>query len=178
MLSKTKVLGLMLAATMVFTSSMLVYAENGAEQKDWHQGKKDHMHMMAKILNLSDDQEKQLKDSHQKQKEAMKAIFTQIKSNREAFSAEIVKATPDMNKVNDLQTQIKTLQSQMIDNSLSSTLEVKKIMTPEQFAGYMALKKAKRMMVHEGHDKFGHMDGKDKDGHKHWGGDQDSDSQE
>lgn len=131
---------------------------------------------MAKILNLSDDQVKQLKDGHQKQREAMKSLFVQIKSNREALNAEIVKATPDMSKVNDIETQLKTLQSQMVDNHLNSILGIKKILTPEQFAGYMALKKEKMLkMKMMGHDKSGHKCGfgKDRDGHKNWGDKQD-----
>jgi len=169
MLAKTKMLGLMLATAAVLTSPMLVWADNGDVKADLYHGQRDQM--MTKILNLSADQEKQLKDSCQKQKEAKKSIVEQMKSNREAFNAEIVKATPDMNKINDIQTQLKTIQSQMVDNHLNTFLEIKKILTPEQFAGYMALEKEEKLMRHEGHDKFDHKDGlgKDGEGHKHWG---------
>jgi Spy/CpxP family protein refolding chaperone len=174
MLTKTKIAGLVVA--LMALSAPMVYADNGAGDKDsWHQGDDmhhgQHEHMLAKILNLSDDQVKQLKDIHQKQKEAMKSTFEQMKSNREAFEAEIVKATPDMGKINDIETQIKTLQSQMVDNHLNSLLAVKKVMTPEQFAGYMALNKARMMMMHDRHHQFGHRNGFGKDGndHKNWG---------
>jgi len=159
MSAKTKIAGLMVA--LMALSVPMVYADNGPGDKDWHHGQGERM--MAKILNLSDDQVKGLKDIHQKEKEAMKSAFKQMKSNREAFNAEIVKATPDMSKINDIQAQIKTLQAQMVDGRLNSLLEVKKLLTPEQFAGYMALTEAKRMMMHA-HGKFGRMDG-----HKHWG---------
>jgi Spy/CpxP family protein refolding chaperone len=165
MLAKTRIAGLMM--TLMAVSAPLVWADNGVvpdsshQAGDWHHGQHDPMRMMAKVLNLSDDQVKQLKDSHQKQKEAMKSVFEQMKSNREAFDAEISKATPDMGKIADIQIQIKTLQSQMVDNHLNSLLEVKKILTPEQFAGYMALTKERRMMKRHmmGHGKFGHKDG-------------------
>jgi hypothetical protein len=40
-------------------------------------------------------------------------------------------------------------------------------MTPEQFAGYMALEKAEDMMKHKmGHERFEHKDGFGKDGDK------------
>jgi len=167
MLDMTKLfLGLMLSAAVVSASPMLAYADNGGGNKEsWHQGQKDHM--MAQILNLSEDQVKQLKSVHEKQKTAMKSVFEQMKSNRETFNAEITKASPDMNKINDIETQIKALQSQMADNQLNFLLETKKILTPEQFAGYMALKKQRELMGHEGQDKFGRKDG---EGHKHWGG--------
>ena len=97
-----------------------------------------------------------MKDVHQKQKEAMKTVFEQMKTNRDAFDAEIAKATPDMAKINDIQTQFKTIQAQMIDSHLSSLLDIKKIMTPEQFAGYMALEREELMI--DGHDaKMGHI---------------------
>ena len=178
MLAKTKIAGLVVA--LMALSVPMVWADNGDvkptpqadashQSGDWHHGK--HEHMMAKILNLSEDQEKQLKDIKQKQKETMKSVFEQIKTNREAFEAEIVKATPDMNKINDAQTQIKTFQSQMMDNHLNFILAIKKIMTPEQFAGYMALEKEEDMMKHGGQGQFGHKDGfgKDGEGNKHWG---------
>jgi Spy/CpxP family protein refolding chaperone len=167
MLGKTKILGVMLVTAVVMNLPMWVYADNSGGDRDWHQDGRLHHgdgeQMVAKVLNLSEDQVKQLKDLHQKQRESMKSVFAQMKSNREAFNAQIIKATPDMNKVNDLQAQLKTIQSQMIDNHLNSMLEIKKILTPEQFAGYMALKKARQLMMQHG------------DKHKHWGNKADRD---
>ena len=153
----------------------VVYADNGEvkstdvghQDGDWHHAQGERL--TAQILNLSEDQQKQLKDIHQKQKDAMKSIFLQIKTNREAFEVEITKAVPDMNKINSIQTQIKDLQSQMADNHLNKLLEIKKVMSPEQFAGYMALEKEEDIMKHEGRQKFDHKDGFGKDGHEHWG---------
>jgi Spy/CpxP family protein refolding chaperone len=185
MLVKTKIAGL--AVALMALSAPMVWADSGpttggaapdTAQKDggnWHHGHRDHM--MAKILGLSQDQEKQLKDSKEKQMASMKSIFEQMKANREAFDAEMIKATPDMSKVNDLQAQLKTIQSQMVDDHLNAILEIKKILTPEQYAGYATLEKAKKLMMHKmGHGKFGRKDGwgKDGDNHKDWG-DKDND---
>lgn len=169
MISKTKMLGLMLATAVVFNAPMLVYADNAGGDKDswhqeggWHHGQGEAM--FAKVLNLNDDQVKQLKDNWKQQKETMKSVFEQMKSSREAFDAEIVKATPDMNKINAIQTQIKTIQSQLVDDRFNSILAIKKILTPEQFAGYMALKKEKQLKKHMmGHGKFGDKSDKDHD---------------
>jgi len=163
---KSKIAGIMMA--LMALSVPVVYADNGEvkptdglhQEGDWHHGQRADM--TAQILNLSEDQQKQLKDSRQKQKDAMKSIFEQMKADREAFEAEIVKASPDMTKINSIQSQIKSLQSQMADNHLNKLLEIKKIMSSEQFAGYMALEKEEDMMKHEGHDKFVHKHGGDK----------------
>ena len=185
MLLKTKVAGLMMAVAVL--AAPMVHADSGVapvaapavppivshQDGDWQQGGWEHgkeHHILAKVLGLSDDQVKQLKGIHQKQKDAMKSLFAQVKSNREALDSEIIKTAPDMGKINDIETQFKTLQSQMVDNHLNSTLEIKKIMTPEQFAGFMALKKERKLM-HDGHHKSGHRDGfgKSGNGHRPWG---------
>ncbi|MBF0571084.1 MAG: Spy/CpxP family protein refolding chaperone [Candidatus Omnitrophica bacterium] len=181
MAAKLKIAGLVMA--LMALSVPMLYADNDkGDPKSTHQDGDCHHcqqeHMMAQVLNLTDDQAKQLKDNKQKEKELMKNIFEQIKSNREAFNVEIVKATSDMNKVNDLQNKLKTIQAQMVDNRLNSILDIKKILTPEQYAGYMALKREKELMMHMGHDKFGHKDGfgKDREVHKHWGDKPDEDN--
>jgi len=133
MLAKIKITGFAMAVMVL--SVPMVYADNGDMKSTGGGDFSD----MAKILNLSADQEKQLKGNRQKQIKIMKSVFEQMKSNREAFKAEIVKAAPDMNKINEIQTRLKTIKSQMIDNHLNSILEIKKILTPEQFVGYMAL---------------------------------------
>lgn len=133
--------------------------------------------MTAQVLSLTDAQQKQLKDIKQKKWEAKKSAFEQMKSNREAFNQEIMKAVPDMTKVNELQTQLKALQSQMADSDLNSTLEMKKIMTPEQFAGLMTLKKERKLMGQEHHQSAKKCDRcKRKDAHKHGGNKGDEDS--
>lgn len=138
------------------------------EQGGGHHGQKDDM--MAKVLNLSEDQVKQLQDLHQKERDTMKSTFEQLKAAHQAFEAEISKASPDMTKVDAAQAQIKTITGQMADNRLNSLLEVKKVLTPEQFSGYLALKKERelKMMHHHKGGQFGHHGGwgKDRDGQK------------
>jgi len=182
MKTKTKILGL--AVAIMALSAPMVYADAGTGDKDSvHQDgdghRPMHEHMTAKILNLSEDQEKQLKDLKQKQRDAKKTNMEQMKSNREAFEAEIIKATPDMGKINDLQSQIKTIQGQIVDAHLNNILDIKKLLTPEQFAGYMALEKEEDMMK-EFHHGFEHKDWSAKEGdeHRHWGNKSEKDEDE
>jgi Spy/CpxP family protein refolding chaperone len=149
MLVKTKILGFMLTTMVVLTSSISVYADSSHQAGEGHHQKWDHS--MYKSLKLSENQEKLLQDSRQKQKKTMKSIYEQMKSNREEFNAEIVKAKPDMKKINRIQARFKDFQSQIVGNYLNSILEIKKILTPEQFAGYMTLENERKLMRHEGH---------------------------
>jgi Spy/CpxP family protein refolding chaperone len=154
-----------MVAVMALSAS-IVYADNAgsapavadpAKDKKECPMMKGH-HLMAEILNLTGDQQKQLEDIKQKQEETMKISFEAVKTAKEALNAEIVKATSDTAKITDLQNQLKAAQAQMADNHLNKLLAIKKIMTPEQFAGYMALEKAEEIMKHEHHGfggKFG-----------------------
>jgi Spy/CpxP family protein refolding chaperone len=180
---KTRTMIAGLAAALMVLSVPFVYADNGPgdDGGSWHQGggwhHGDGEHMFAKVLDLSDTQVKQLKAIHEQQRQAMKSTMEQMKSIKEAFDAEIVKSSPDMNKINSVHSQIKTLFAQMLDSHLNSILAVKKIMTPEQFAGYMALKKEKKLMMRHTHGRFEHKNCAVKAGHHegHGGWDKDSD---
>jgi Spy/CpxP family protein refolding chaperone len=126
-----------------------------------HKGKKDEA--VAKILNLTDEQKKQLENIRTKQKEGMKTVFEQMKSNREALDQEIIRPAPDMNKINELQNQLKVTQAQMIDSKLNAKLEIKKVLNHEQFVGLMTLERERKFRMNamrgKGHFKtrgFGH----------------------
>jgi Spy/CpxP family protein refolding chaperone len=112
--------------------------------------------------DLTDDQKKQLKDIWQKQKEAKKAAFEQIKANKEALTNELLQTTPDVNKINDLKSKLEALGAQILDNRIGSDLEVKKILTAEQFAQYLEFQKHKFGRSHKG--KWGHSG----EGWGHW----------
>ena len=165
----TKIFSVMLACA-VLGAPLMARADQG-EANAWHQagngfeGHQIHLPPVGKVLDLTDDQIKQLKDIHQKQREAMKDLFKQIKANRAALNTLIINPTLDMNKVNDIQTQFKALQSQMVDNYLNNLLAIKKVLTPDQFTGYVVLTKEREMMRHFGpHEGFDRMQA-----HKHWG---------
>lgn len=110
----------------------------------------------AKVLSLNAEQEKQLDAIQQKQYAAKKTSFEQLRTTGAALMDEIAKANPDNNKVNALQSQLKTLQGQMADEHLNAMLEIKKIMSPEQFAGYVALEKQKKMAMMDRPGKWRH----------------------
>jgi Spy/CpxP family protein refolding chaperone len=145
-ITKAGITGILMSAVLVL-SAPVVYADNGngGNFGDGH-GDKQGSYMKGKFchkLNLTDDQQKQLKDIWQKQRETMKATFKQIKANREALTNELLQTTPDVNKINDLKSKIKALGAQMLDSRINSDLEVKKILTAQQFAKYLEIQKAK-----------------------------------
>lgn len=88
-------------------------------------------------LNLTVEQKKQLEDNKAKHKDSMKATFEKMKSCRESLKSELMKPELDMNKINGIQSQIKSLHSQMMDSRLNSILEVRGILTREQFEKFI-----------------------------------------
>ena len=90
-------------------------------------------------LSLTDEQKKQLEDNKQKNREKRKALFEKMRSYKDALNKELMKSNLDVNKINVIQAQFKVLQSQMTDERLNSILEVRRILTPEQFAKFVLL---------------------------------------
>jgi Spy/CpxP family protein refolding chaperone len=182
--TKTRIMGFLMTALLAF-SAPLVYADNansgnvsggqpavsddqsssGQGDHEWGHGHGDKHgdHQRGGFFkDLTDDQKKQLKDIWQKQKEAKKAAFEQIKADKDAITNELLQTTPDVNKINDLKSKLEALGAQMLDNRISSDLEVKKILTAEQFAQYLEFQKHKFGRSHRG--KWGHRG----EGWGHW----------
>ncbi len=90
-------------------------------------------------LNLTTEQKKQLGENKAKNREAMTTKFEQMKSCRESLKEELMKPELDMNKINGIQFQIKALQVEMVDNHLKSVLDVRTILTREQFEKFIEI---------------------------------------
>ena len=145
LLSYVFIVGL-LAAPLAHANDM-----GGNSMHRWHGMKEKRTQKIYAQLNLTDEQKKQLEDNKHKNQEQKKALFKHMKSVREELRQEFMKPDLDMNKVNAIHAQIKATQSQMADNRLNSVLEVRKILTPEQFKKFHELmKKHEKMERHHG----------------------------
>lgn len=113
-----------------------------AEKKDAKRQK------FYKELNLTDEQKKLLKENKNKNREQMKILFEGIKEKKALIREEVQKDELNMEKINQLQNELKALQTQMIDHRLEGILEVRKILTPEQFKKFLT-----KMEDRKGRDK-------------------------
>ena len=111
-ITKTRIAGILMAALLVL-SAPLVYADsgNGGNFGDGGWGHHDQYGKgrLFHKLHLTDDQMKQLKDICQKQMEAKKTAFEQIKADKEALTNELLQTIPDVNKINDLKSKMEAL---------------------------------------------------------------------
>ncbi len=120
-----------------FLVAPVVHADEG--WKGMHEKREKKVQEIYAQLNLTDGQKKKLEENKAKHHEQKESAFKKIRSLREVLKQELMKPALDMNKINEIQAQIKAFQAQMVDNRLNSILEVRGILTAEQFAKFTAL---------------------------------------
>jgi Spy/CpxP family protein refolding chaperone len=95
-------------------------------------------------LGLSEEQKKQLEENRQKNMSARKELVSVIRADKEALNEELLKPELDMARINAIHAEMKTAQARIADQRLDSILEVRKILTAEQFRQFVAEMKEKR----------------------------------
>jgi Spy/CpxP family protein refolding chaperone len=101
-----------------------------------------------KDLNLTAEQKKLLDENKNQNRQEMKALFQSIKDKRALLQQELQKDQLDMGKINQIQGEMKEFQGKMLDRRLTGILEVRKILTPEQFKKFLS-----HTDEHQGHSK-------------------------
>ncbi len=131
-----------LIIVMLALSSPVVYAvhnDAACQQEKSVKGKMEAGRQeLYKDLNLTDEQKKLLEANKAKHREEMKALAGQMKEKKAEVRQELQKDQLDMAKITQLNNELKALQAQMLDHRLESTLEVRKILTPEQFKKFIS----------------------------------------
>jgi periplasmic protein CpxP/Spy len=125
---KSKVLSLTLLAGTLFISPLAVSAQPSDSAKA------KHMERMFADLNLTQDQKAKLKALHEQLKGSHKQIFDQMKSLRVKTKAELIKPQPSRQILDGYASQFGDLQKQLAQKRTGHMLQVKAILTPEQFA--------------------------------------------
>ena len=108
----------------------------------------EHFKKMFGQLNLSDKQKQAMEANKAAHRGRRKQNFEKMKALREEFNAELMKPKLNMGKINALQKQVKAFQAQLIDDRLSSILEVRKILTLDQFTKFISLVKEHEKRYH------------------------------
>ncbi len=122
----------------------------GATSPKWHTGQ--HIEDIYNQLNLTDDQKKQLDSNKQQHRSKMWMARQQMKTYKEEMRSALMSLQLDIPKINQIHSQIKSLQDQMEDDKLSSILAVRAILTPEQFLKFVGLMH-KHREEHEEHEQ-------------------------
>ncbi len=107
---------------------------------------KARMLEVFKQLDLSPEQEKQLNAHRKGHREEGKEIHESIRTKRDALKEELQKQDLDMEKIYKIHSELKGMHSKKADHRLEGILDVRKILTTEQFVKFMELKKDLRSM--------------------------------
>jgi Spy/CpxP family protein refolding chaperone len=126
--------------------SRLSFAEEGKDS--WGKRGGEHKAELFKELNLTAEQEAKLAEYRKQNKAEAETSFTAMKEAREKLREELDKPTSDMAVVQNLANTIKQGQAQMVDHRIKSILQLKEVLTPEQFQKFQ--EKAKEKMKERG----------------------------
>ncbi len=98
-----------------------------------HKRKPPIEEIIIQELNLTPEQQKQIESHKEKHMEAFKSLMKAIHEKREAVRNELHKTQLDMDEVRKLHAELKSLVTQKEDFMLEGVLNIRKILTPEQF---------------------------------------------
>jgi Spy/CpxP family protein refolding chaperone len=101
-------------------------------------GKKLFAEMAAK-LKLSPEQQSMLDQNRKKHMHEFDNLMQQTFAKREELRKALDESQLDMQKVQRIQAELKGLMDQMEDQHLMAVLEIRKILTPHQFAEFQAM---------------------------------------
>ncbi len=138
---KVRIAALLAIGALCLSAPALYAATNDtapAQEKGFTKKMEAKRQQLYKELNLSDEQKKLLEENRNKHKEQMKALFSQMKEERLLIRDELKKDTLDTGKIYQINNELKKMQGQLLDYRLESILEVRKILTPEQFKKFAA----------------------------------------
>ena len=129
------ILVLALCAPAVYAYPNDTGRAHGKELKGKMEAKQQELY---KDLNLTDQQKKSLEENKNKHKEQTKALRNEMKEKRDLLRQELQRDELNMGKINQTNNDLKNLQAKMLDDRLASILEVRNILTPEQFKKFIS----------------------------------------
>jgi Spy/CpxP family protein refolding chaperone len=105
----------------------------GPRQK-WSSGEKqEKFDKMIEKLGLSHEQVAQLKEHKQAKMESREKLYSALSEQKKALKDELEKPASDNARIKQIADSIKQIQSEMVDERIKGILEIKAILTPEQY---------------------------------------------
>ncbi len=132
------IIGVMLLASNVYSQPIERHPPGHEAMRE---KMKARMLEVFKQLDLSPEQEEQLKAHRNNHRKSGGEIHKSVKAKREEMKDELQKQELNMEKINNIHTELKDIMSKKADHRLEGILEVRKILTTEQFVKFMELKK-------------------------------------
>lgn len=117
-----------LIAGLLVASPVVLFAQPGKPMMG-----KGHEKMMAD-LKLTTDQKSKIKELHEQHRQEMKPFHEKMKGVRDKVKAELVKPAPSKPALDGFAAELGDLHRQMALTRNDHLLQVKALLTPEQFS--------------------------------------------
>lgn len=111
-------------------------AVNVAAYAQMHEKGQKFKEHMYKELNLTPEQQAKLEANRKVEREKMQQTFTVLREKQTKLQEALSNPGATKASIEPIVNEMKLLQAQMIDNRVNGILEVKKILTPDQFAKF------------------------------------------
>jgi len=137
----TVLFGLVVSIFLLSTINVFSEDEQGFHNKEHHKEWQAKKAKMYEELGITEEQKKAFKlhkDSHHKE---TKALREKIKAKRKAFRQALEDPNADNNTIKAANNELKALSNSLDDSRLNGVLEIRKILTPEQFQKFNEMEK-------------------------------------
>lgn len=132
------IMAMVIAATLI---ALPAFCEGYSHHKGSQGGNlEDKMVEIEKKLNLTPEQDKLLKEAKSAHRAEMESLKQAMGAKHKELQAEIAKPGVTKQQLEPIANQIKALQSQMVDRRIDGILNIKHILSPEQFQKLESLK--------------------------------------
>lgn len=139
---KNKTIRMLMAVLAVALVAGPVFAW-GPDKSECGKGSGERREQIRRELNLTPEQDSLLTDARKAHRARMGDIFKALKEKKTALKAELDKPGVTASRVAPIVADIKKLQSELVDSRVDGILQVKSILTPEQYARLGAIKDGK-----------------------------------
>lgn len=141
-LSSIRTSAVCLVAAAVMCAAGPVWAQPaagpGGEEVRKERVRRDFAEMFEK-MQLSAEQKARLDANRERHKGEMEALRQQMRDKRKELSAALEQPAMDISKVRQVHGELKELMLKKEDQHLSAILEIRGILTPEQFAQFQQM---------------------------------------
>jgi len=144
--------GFVMSIFLISTTNVFAQEEQGFDKKEHHKEWQAKKAKMFEELGITEEQKQALKVHRESHRGEMNALREQIKEKRKAFRQALEDPNVDEGAITATNNEIKTLTNSLADNRLDGVLEVRKILTPQQFQKFNEMKK-KRNSKRRGESK-------------------------
>ncbi len=130
------------ACMMMLTASNAhaqFFGRNGKDKEQMRQKMEARMQEVFEQLGLSEEQKKLLEENKARHKSQSETLRREQKESMKMMGEELKKKDLNNEQIDALRARFKSLRDQMEDERFNAIIEVRKILTQEQFAKFVEL---------------------------------------